>query len=188
DPAFDKTCSTPDPNGGSGAAGGTKDFPCRYLGGIDDPATRVAGETLAWGAYLQDSWHPLKNLTFNAGMRYEEQRLLYAAKLRGHVDPLTGDAIGDTAMRLRGNWSPRLGAIWDPSNEGQSKVYGAWGRYYEGIPMDINDRSFGGEVSLQQTFKSSACGSPDPRLGMNIVDGAGCLTTMNRPDSEQLIG
>src|SRR5690606_20039647 len=98
----------------------------------------------------------LKNLTFNAGLRYEEQRLYFAKRLRGQIDPVTGERTGDLAMRLRGNWSPRLGAIWDPTEEGRAKVYGAWGRYYEGIPMDINDRSFGGEVSLQQTYSAAA--------------------------------
>jgi outer membrane receptor protein involved in Fe transport len=183
DPRFDKVCSTEDTGGVPGAGGMAN---CRYIGGLDDPATRVDGETFNWGAYLQDSWHPMQNLTLNAGLRYEEQRLLYAAKLRGKVDPLTGNPVGDTAMALRGNWSPRLGAVWDPSREGQSKIYGAWGRYYEGIPMDINDRSFGGEVSLQQTFTAGNCGPVDPKLG--VVNGLSCLTTDQQPDSEQLIG
>jgi outer membrane receptor protein involved in Fe transport len=186
DPQFDKVCSLEDNGGNPGSMPGEQQPNCRYIGGLDDPATRVQGQTRNWGAYLQDSWHPLQNLTLNAGLRYEEQRLFYAKKLRGEIDGLTGNLIGDTAMRLRGNFSPRLGAIWDPSREGQSKLYGAWGRYYEGIPMDINDRSFGGEVSLQQTFSSASCGLEDPRLG--AVDGVGCLTTTKSPDSEQLIG
>jgi outer membrane receptor protein involved in Fe transport len=184
DPRFDKVCSNPAAGGLAGTGGSEPN--CRYLGGIDDPATRVDGQTGNWGAYLQDSWHPLQNLTLNAGLRYEEQRLFYASKLRGKVDPLTGSPVGDTAMALRGNWSPRLGAIWDPSREGQTKIFGAWGRYYEGIPMDINDRSFGGEVSLQQTFTAGNCGDTDPALG--VVNGLSCLTTEERPDSEQLIG
>ena len=184
DPSFDRTCSTPNPSGGGGPTGNDLTFRCRYLGGIDDPATRVEGKTVSWGAYLQDSWHPLQNLTFNAGLRYEEQRLYYAERLRGEIDALTGNRIGDTAMRLSGNWSPRLGAIYDPTAEGRSKIYVAWGRYYEGIPMDINDRSFGGEVSVQQTYSPGACGSVDPGLG--VVDGTGCLDA--EPDSEQLLG
>jgi outer membrane receptor protein involved in Fe transport len=185
DPSFDQICSTPDSGGSGGSTMDSKGYRCRYLGGLDDPATRVQGQTVNWGAYLQDSWHPLQNLTLNAGLRYEEQRLLYAQKLRGEIDALTGNKVGDTAMRLRNNWSPRLGAIWDPSEEGQSKIYGAWGRYYEGIPMDINDRSFGGEVSLQQTFTPGNCGPVDPSL--TVVNGLSCLTN-GTPDSEQLLG
>ncbi len=182
DPRFDRVCTTPDPNDPSTSL----TYKCRYLGGLGDPATRVDGQTRNWGAYLQDSWHPLQNLTFNAGLRYEQQRLFNAARMRGLVNPLTGDVAGDTAMHLAGNWSPRLGAIWDPSREGQSKIYGAWGRYYEGIPMDINDRSFGGEVSLRQTYDASTCGPLDDRLG--VVDGTSCLTTTSRASDEQLLG
>jgi outer membrane receptor protein involved in Fe transport len=185
DPRFDRSCSVPG-GSSSGATGGSGTVPCRYLGGLEDPTTRVDGQTRNWGAYLQDSWHPLKNLTLNAGLRYEEQRLYFAKRLRGELDPVTGERTGDIAMNLRGNWSPRLGAIWDPTEEGRAKIYGAWGRYYEGIPMDINDRSFGGEVSLQQTYSAGACGTVDPSLG--VVDGTRCLTTTQQPDDEQLIG
>jgi outer membrane receptor protein involved in Fe transport len=186
DAMYNQVCSTPDAGGGNGAAGSGTTYPCRYVGGLDDPATRVQGKTVNWGLYLQDSWHPAQNVTLNAGLRYEEQRLYFAERLRGRVDGLTGETLGDTALALRGNWSPRLGVIWDPTHEGHAKLYGAWGRYYEGIPMDINDRSFGGEVSLRQTFTSGNCGPVDPALG--VVNGNSCLTTAKRPDSEELIG
>src|SRR5262249_59042278 len=107
----------------------------------------IRGETVNWGAYLQDSWQPAKGLVLNAGMRYEEQRLRYAAQLRNTIDALTGEHIGDTAMTLQGNFAPRLGVVWDPTHEARAKIYGAWGRYYEGIPMDINGRPVGGEGS-----------------------------------------
>ena len=182
DPRFDRTCSTPNPGGGD-----DRMYPCRYVEGLDDPSTRVHGRSFNWGAYLQDSWHPIQNLALNAGLRYEEQRLFYASALRGKVDPLTGNPVGDVAMALRGNFSPRLGVVYDPTEEGQSKIFGAWGRYYEGIPMDINDRSFGGEVSLQQTFAGGNCGTPDPDLG--VTNGESCLTNPSAlPDSEQMIG
>ncbi|HUS30550.1 MAG TPA: hypothetical protein VMZ53_18700, partial [Kofleriaceae bacterium] len=99
---------------------------------------------------------------------------------------LTGNPVGTDAMQLTGNWSPRMGVIWDPTEEGRSKLYVNWGRYYEGIPMDINDRSFGGEVSVQQTFSAADCGKIDPMTG--FADGTKCLTTMASPQDEQLIG
>ncbi len=187
DPSFDKICTTPDPNAGSGTAMPLRELQCRYIGGtVGEPGTLVGGQTLNWGAYLQDSWQPVRNLVLNAGLRYEEQRLRYAEDLRGGVDALTGNQIGTTALALRGNFSPRVGVIWDPTSEGRGKVYGAWGRYFEAIPMDINDRSFGGELSLQQTYAPDACGPVDSASGFS--DGAGCLTTATRPVSEQLIG
>ncbi|NVB85776.1 MAG: TonB-dependent receptor, partial [Kofleriaceae bacterium] len=183
DPAFDRTCSTADP---ADPNGGDKMLRCRYLGGLDDPATKIDGQTVNWGAYLQDSWQPLRNLTLNAGVRYEEQRLRYAQRLRGTQDALTGNYLGDNAMVLRGNFSPRIGAIYDPTNQGRSKVYAAWGRYFEGIPMDINDRSFGGEVSLRQTYDANTCGPIDPATG--FADGNACLSTTRSPASQELLG
>jgi outer membrane receptor protein involved in Fe transport len=182
DPIYDQTCTTPDING----VDGTRSFRCRYLQGIDDPHALVGGETVNWGAFLQDSWQPHRTLVLNAGLRYEEQRLRYASELRGTVDALTGNRLGTTALSLRNNWSPRLGAIWDPTAQGRSKIYASWGRFFEAIPMDINDRSFGGELSSHQSFSATSCGPVDPATG--FVDGNQCLTGGVRPDSEELIG
>ncbi len=192
DPRFDEVCTTPDMTaGGSTGGSASKSFACDYLSGIvGAPGTQVLGQTLDWAAFLRDSWQVRSNVTLNAGIRYEEQKLRYARGLRDKLDPLTGNRIGKTAMDLRGNFAPRLGAIWDPTEVGKSKLFVAWGRFFEAIPMDINDRSFGGEVSYQQTFNANSstrpCGAADPNLGG--ANGLGCLNPSGPPDTEQLIG
>ncbi len=189
DPRFDQMCHTEDPNANGGTPG-TLTFACDFLSGsVGSPGTLIAGETITWSAYLRDSWRLRRNLTLNLGARYEEQRLRYASDLQGNVDALTGNRFGKNAMNLRGNIAPRLGLIWDPTEEGRSKVFASWGRFFEAIPMDINDRSFGGEVSYVQTFATSngaPCGPNDPRIGG--ADGVGCLTPSRAPDQEQLLG
>ena len=82
--------------------------------------------------YAQDSWRVLTNLTINGGVRWERQEV--------------GDRDGNTVFDLKKNWAPRIGAVWDFTRNGRSKIYGNWGRFYEGIPLDINIRSFGGEA------------------------------------------
>ena len=188
DPRFDETCSTPD-DGDLGAT--MRAYKCDHLAGTPgSPGTAVEGQTIDWATYLRDSWQPVSNLTINAGIRYEEQRLRYARALRDQVDPLTGNQLGKTAMNLTGNWAPRLGVIWDPTKEGRSKLWASYGRFFEAIPMDINDRSFGGEVNYTQTFQTGnatqPCGATDPRIGG--ADGMGCLSTDADPDDQQLIG
>jgi outer membrane receptor protein involved in Fe transport len=96
---------------------------------VDNPPT-----THNLGIFGQDSWKVLKNLTLNVGVRYEEQRLL--------------DASGATAIAITGEWSPRLGIVWDPANNGKSKVYGSFGRYYSTIPQDIQTRALGNEYTV----------------------------------------
>ncbi|MBV8756056.1 MAG: TonB-dependent receptor [Deltaproteobacteria bacterium] len=179
-----ETCQTPGDSTGPNA--GMKSYQCHFLGGtVGSPGTQVGGQTVDWAAFLRDSWRPYRTLTLNAGLRYEDQRLNYAESLRNTTDPLTHEHIGTTAMALTGNLAPRLGAIWDPSDEGKTKLFASWGRFYEAIPMDINDRSFGGEVSDVRDFAPSQCGASDPRLGG--PDGRGCLMGAH-PTTEQLIG
>jgi outer membrane receptor protein involved in Fe transport len=180
DPRFDRTCR-------ADSRGDQPPLRCRYIGGTPgEPGTEIDGQTLSWGAYVRDSWQPARGLTIDAGLRYEEQRLRYASTLRNRIDPLTGNPLGTDAIALRGNLSPRLGVIYDPTLEGRSKVYAHWGRYIEAIPMNINDRSFGGELAMQQDYRLAACGQADAASG--LVDGADCVNTTAPADVERVIG
>lgn len=101
-------------------------------------------------AYIQDSWKALSNFTIDAGVRLEQQK--------------ASNRFGDYVINLKHNIAPRIGLIWDPLNNGRSKVYANYGRFYEAIPMDINFREFGGEVSLDvNNFDPTANNlTPDP--------------------------
>ncbi len=124
--------------------------------------------TFNWAAFLQDSWSILPNLTLNAGLRYEQQRISYADGFRGTPDPVAGGTFD--ALSLTGLFAPRVGLIYDWTKEGRSKVFANWGRFYESVPMDINVRSFGGEELYFNFWDwGSQCGGPsqdprDPRL------------------------
>ncbi len=143
---------------------------CSYL-----EQDNVRGRTLSTAVFLRDSWQPMPNLTFNVGLRYEEQRLRYAEALRGTVDPFTGNPLGTNAMVLDGMWAPRAGVVYDWTQEGRSRAFAHWGRFYEAIPMDINNRSFGGETLYEQRYTLEQCGPSDPGTGM--PRGGGCSGT-----------
>ncbi len=181
DPRYDGECLVDNPDFVPGSLGGPPakiSKKCDYLGGTPGtPGTQVSSETFNWSAFLRDSWQIKPNLTVNAGLRYEEQRLRYAQNLQFSTDPITGDQLGKNAMTLRGMIAPRVGMVYDWTKEGKSKVYGNWGRFYQSIPLQINRRSFGGEVTLQQLFSYADCGvagkAPkiDPKIdGVNAED------------------
>ncbi|MCB9562129.1 MAG: TonB-dependent receptor [Kofleriaceae bacterium] len=98
------------------------------------------------GAYAQDSWQLRPNLTLNAGLRWEQQIGYFADGLEGKLTP-EGEVIPAEAFKLNNMLAPRVGVIYDPTQEGRAKVFGHWGRFYESVPMDINTRAFGGEIT-----------------------------------------
>ncbi len=100
----------------------------------------------SYAAFLQDTWQVRPNLTINAGVRWENQIGYSAKALQGKVTP-TGEVVPETAFELKNMFAPRLGVIFDPTQEGKSKLFAHWGRFYENVPMDINVRAFGGEIT-----------------------------------------
>jgi outer membrane receptor protein involved in Fe transport len=82
-------------------------------------------------AYVQDSWAVTPNLTVNLGARYEE------------FD--NSNRLGESFIKITDQWAPRVGFIWDPSGQGQQKVFGSFGRYHLPIASNTNIRASGGE-------------------------------------------
>jgi outer membrane receptor protein involved in Fe transport len=87
-------------------------------------------DRMAW--FLQDSWKPMSNLTVNLGLRYDSEDIQ--------------DYSGKTVIDLKDEWQPRLGIIFDPANDGSSKIAFSYGRFYYAIPTDMNVRAFGRQI------------------------------------------
>jgi hypothetical protein len=96
----------------------------------------------AVGLFLQDAWSPLDGLTLELGGRHDVQ-VLYGGGRKGLV--------------LDNQWSPRLGIVADPTRKGRSRLFASLSRYYEAVPLDMADRSFAGESSLQSRIRTSDC-------------------------------
>jgi hypothetical protein len=99
------------------------------------------------GGFVQDSWSVLDRVTVNLGVRYDAQ-LLYGYD-------------GRLAMSLPNQWSPRIGAIYDFTREGRSKIFANFARFYESVPLDAIDRSIPGERQFYSYHDAAAC---DPRV------------------------
>jgi hypothetical protein len=129
--------------------------PIQYTSG-NSPATNLAMspdyqdalhayvKNLLNALFLQDSFSPdhLRNLTVNVGLRLELQ------KLYGN-DGNTFISTNDLA--------PRVSAVYDPFNDGRSKLSVSFGRYYEQIPLDVAARYFAGENYVQSQGDINTC-------------------------------
>jgi len=81
-------------------------------------------------AYVQDSWLPGSNLTLNLGLRWER----YENK----------NSLGETFIETPDQWAPRLGAIWDISGNGKSKLFASAGLYHLPVASVTNIYTAGG--------------------------------------------
>jgi hypothetical protein len=90
------------------------------------------------GAYLQDDWRVLRNLTLNLGLRYE----MATVPTEEH-DRLATLVLGSQQLKIGSpyfqnptlrNFSPRVGAAWDPFGDGKTSVRAAFGQY-DNLPL-----------------------------------------------------
>ena len=115
-------------------------------------------KSITAGAFVQDSWSVVDKFTVNVGVRYDAQ-FLYSSR-------------GGTPFSLPNQWSPRIGAIFDPTQEGRAKISAAFARFYEGVPLDIADRSLSRENSISGLQRT---GAACPIAGLPSTTPGPCL-------------
>src|SRR5580700_7114506 len=83
-------------------------------------------------AYANDTWTLNKYVTVNAGLRWQQERL-----------------IGEnTQYTFTDNWSPSLGVTVDPIGDRKNKFWFSFGRYNYNLPLDLAERSLTNEKDL----------------------------------------
>jgi hypothetical protein len=128
------------------------------------------GETEEFSVYAQDSWQVASNFTISLGVRAE------SSTSQGDLTKILPErklefSFGDMV-------APRIGFVWDPSNEGRSKIFAHYGKFYQSIPLTINVRSFGNENYDFYFYE-------DPVNGMlPDTNNPGVLTYIYRSSSE----
>jgi hypothetical protein len=127
-------------------------------------------ETHNYALYLRDSWNisKLPGLVLNLGLRWEAQELFA-------VD-------GSKQIGIYDNIAPRVGAVWDFTRQGLSKLYVNYGRFYESLPLTINDRQFSGEGTFtggQVSDCPVTTPSQPPPLGRPLPTAVGGMPPTN---------
>jgi len=120
--------------------------------GTGDPRLKDSNKEI--GAYIQDDWSPVKQLTLNLGVRwdYETNMLntnfvtdpkaadtlrLYAANLVTPLDLSRYIATGNNRTPFKGAFQPRVGFSYSVDQAARTTIFGGWGLYYDRIPFDV---------------------------------------------------
>jgi len=83
-------------------------------------------------AYVNDSWTINKYVTLNAGIRWQQERMVGAVSQYTFTD----------------DWSPRFGVDIDPIGDRKNKIFFNFGRYSYNLPLDLAERSLTNELDL----------------------------------------
>jgi outer membrane receptor for ferrienterochelin and colicin len=107
-----------------------------YYAVNDRAITNKAGSDIH-SLYVQDQWTVGSRLTLNLGLRTEHEAV-----------PTFRPDIAKNAFEFGfgEKLAPRLGAAYDLRGDGQSKVFGSWGRYYDWTKYQLPRGSFGAET------------------------------------------
>ncbi len=122
--------------------------------------------------YIQDSYQPFRRLTLNLGVRAERENVpSFAEGLRG-IEFGFADKI-----------APRLGAAYDITGSGKSKISAFYGWFYDRFKYELPRGSFGGNFFRRDYFEilpgdTLASFTPAAILG-NFADpiGGACPST-----------
>jgi len=106
--------------------------------------------------YIQDSWEVTDQLTLNLGLRNEGFE--------------NSNIAGDVFLDLQNQWAPRIGATYDVFGDGESKLFGFWGRYFLPVAVNTNQRLAGAEFFIQDTWQLDRTGGPNDLNNDGIDD------------------
>lgn len=142
-----------------------------FLQNPDDPVPLTSytakSNSTTIGGFLQDSWAIMDKVTLNVGFRYDTQ-LIYGSD-------------GALGLALPNQWSPRVGVIYDFTQQGRSKIFANFARYYEGVPLNIADRAFPGEPQSYSRHTAKSASNPNGCDPFTDPKSAGCTTDEFRP-------
>jgi hypothetical protein len=132
-----------------------------FLAGTPSSGLQYSGDSRrhtyenGYGLYFQDSFHPLKRVTFNYGLRWDyygivkERNNLFGNFIVTSFDPVSDTGTGDYGqLGTNGvgsqlynpdhkDFSPRASIAWDVTGKGKTVVRVGAGLFYDAFSQDI---------------------------------------------------
>ncbi len=113
------------------------------------------------GLFAQDAWTINNKLTVNVGVRTERERV-----------PTYTSGAGIPQYGVQFNFAdklaPRVGFAYDIKGDGNWKVFGSWGVFYDIFKLELPRGSFGGDKWLEYYY------TLDTFNWNTLVDGSNC--------------
>jgi hypothetical protein len=118
------------------------------------------------GLFMQDAWTINNKLTVNLGVRTERERV---------PAYLVADDVPEFALNFpfSSKLAPRAGFAYDIKGDGNWKLGGSWGIFYDTFKLELPRGSFGGDKWLSYYYALETFDWP------NLVSGANCPPVCN---------
>ena len=97
-------------------------------------------------AFLQDTFRIGNRITVRPGVRWDQQKLVGVGR----------------EYTFTGNWAPRVGATFDPTGTGRSKLFVNYGRFYTQFPNDLASRGLSALSAAQAEYFDAGLTQPVP--------------------------
>jgi hypothetical protein len=91
------------------------------------------GENLSQAIYVQDKWQPFKRLSLSLGVRFEKEDI-----------PSFNQYPASFSFGWTDKIAPRIGAAYDVFGDGNTKIFGSYGKFFDRLKFHLAQGSFGG--------------------------------------------
>jgi len=80
--------------------------------------------------FVQDEWRIMPNLTLNAGLRYDLQKIAQPTVLNPDPKLVAAGLLTNSIPEDHNNWGPRIGIAWTPKGTDRTLVHAGYGIFY----------------------------------------------------------